>query len=231
MIRLFLALALILLPTLALAGPPTTGTYLSQDMGGAMYNGRFSESFLGGGPGQLGNTINAASFDGVTLGSQWSLSCVSIEAPPTLVSDSRDGSGTGSVIYTTQYDDGVFFLDGNGPWGDGSEDYTGVVFYFENTSTHQYILGNLAGVVSNVTIHGIFDGYGDCFDFALSNSATLGTSPSPMPANYPDFLDDSCNTGPTIGAWGTVPTIRLSILGSCAVTNETASFGTLKARW
>lgn len=228
--RLFLTLILVLVPTLALAGAPAAGTYTSQDIGGLMLNGRFSESFMGGGPGQIGNTINAVSFDGASLGTQWTLGCVSIAAPPTIVSDSRDGSGTGSVIYLTQYNDGNFFLDANGPWGDGSESYSGIVLTFENTSTHQYVQGNLVSVVSNVTIYGMFDGYADCMQFVISNSATLGTSPDPKPADYPDFLDDACGVGPTIGAWGTVPTITMTILG-CSVDNETSSFGTLKSRW
>jgi hypothetical protein len=230
MTRLFLTIILVLVPAIALAGAPAAGTYQSQDIGGLMLNGRFSESFVGGGPGQVGNTIHAQSFDGSFLGTQWSLSCVSIEAPPTLISDSRDGSGTGSVIYNTQYDDGFFFLDGDGPWGDGSEDYTGLVLTFENTSTHQYVLGNLVGVTSNVTIYGMFDGYADCMQFVISNSATLGTSPNPKPADYPDFMDQACGFGVPIGAWCTVPTITLTILG-CSVDNDTASFGALKARY
>lgn len=230
MTRLFLTMILVLVPTLALAGPPAAGTYQSQDIGGLMLNGRFSESFMGGGPGQVGNTINAESFDGANLGTQWTLGCVSIASPPTMISDSRDGSGTGSVIYITQYDGGTFSLDANGPWGDGSESYTGIVLTFENTSTHQYVLGNLVGVTSNVTVYGMFDGYAECMQFVLSNSATLGTSPDPKPAGYPDWLDDSCGVGPMIGAWGTVPTITLVIEG-CSVDNDTSSFGALKTHW
>jgi hypothetical protein len=228
--QLFLTMILVLVPTLALGGPPAAGTYLSQDIGGLMLNGRFSESYVGGSPGEIGNTIYAQSFDGSTLGTQWNLSCVSIAASPTLISDSRDVSGTGSVIYITQYDEGTFFLDSSGPWADGSESYTGIVLTFENTSTHQYVLGDLVAVTSNVTIYGMFDGYSDCMQFVLSNSATLGSSPDPKPADYPDFMDDFCGSGTQIGAWGVVPTITLTIQG-CSVDNDATSFGTLKTRW
>ena len=231
MTRLCLVLTLLLVPTIALAGAPATGTYTSTDIGGLMLNGRFSESFVGGGPGQLGNTIHAQSFNGAALGTEWSLSCVSIESDPVLQSDTRDGSGTGNVTYVTDYDDGVFFLDRTGPWGDGTEDYTGVIFTFQNTSTNQYVLGNLVGIVSNVTIYGMFDGYADCMEFVISNSATIGSYPTDLPADFPAYMDPNCGFTPQAGGWGTVPSITLTITGNCSVESETNSFGTLKSRW
>lgn len=231
MTRLFLVLTLLLVPTIALAGAPTDGVYTSADIGGLMLNGRFSEAFVGGGPGQLGNTIHAQSFDGATLGTQWDLGCVSIESAPTITGDTRDANGTGFVTYVTDYDDGTFSLDASGPWGDGSEDYTGAVFTFQNTSTHQYFENNLIGVVSNVIVYGIFDGYADCMEFVLSNSATIGSFPDALPAGFPAFMDPFCGFSPTVGAWGTVPTIRLTITGNCSVKSDEASFGTLKSRW
>lgn len=231
MTRLFLVITLLLIPALALAGPPTPGTYTSVDLGGLMLNGRFSESFVGGGPGQIGNTIFAQSFDGATLGTQWDLGCVSIEAAPDMISDTRDANGTGNVTYVTDYDDGTFFLGADGPWGDGTEDYTGTVFTFQNTSTHQYFENNLIGVVSNVTIYGIFDGYSDCLEFILSNSATVGSFPNNLPAGFPAYMDPFCGFTPAAGAWGTVPTIRLTVTGDCAVSTEPSSLGMLKGRW
>jgi hypothetical protein len=230
--RLLLVLAAILIPSVCLAGAPTTGTYLSTDVGGSMLVGRFSESFVTpAGPGQIGNTIHAQSYDGA-LGTQWSLGCVSIAQAPTMISDTRDLSGTGLVTYETVYDEGTFFLAGSGPWGDGSEDYTGVIFTFVNTSTHEYIGGQLTQVVSNVVISGIFDGYADCMDFIISNSFTVGTTPDAgAPADYPEFMDPNCGFTPMAGAWGVVPTIRLTIRGDCTVEETEASFGTLKSRW
>lgn len=231
MTRLFLVLTLLLVPTIALAGAPAAGTYTSTDIGGLMLNGRFSESFAGGGPGQIGNTIHAQSFDGANLGTQWDLGCVSIEADPTITGDTRDTNGTGNVTYVTDYDDGTFFLERNGPWGDGTEDYTGVIFTFQNTSTHQYFEHNLIAIVSNVTIYGMFDGYADCMEFVISNSATLGSYPADLPAGFPAYMDPFCGFTPQAGGWGTVPTITLTITGNCSVENETNSFGTLKSRW
>jgi hypothetical protein len=231
MTKLLFALTLLLVPTLVLAGQPTPGTYTSTDIGGLMLTGRFSESFVGGGPGQLGNTIHAQSFDGAVLGTQWSLSCVSIAAPPVVQSDTRDANGTGFVTYVTDYDEGEFVLEANGPWGDGSQDYTGVVVTFQNTSSHQYFENQLIAVVSNVNIFGTFDGFADCMEFVISNSATLGSAPDPKPADYPEFMDPSCGFPPLFGAWGDVPSITLTITGDCAVDGETSSFGTLKSRW
>lgn len=228
---LLLLLAAVLIPVASLAAAPATGTYNSTDLGGAMLTGRFSESFMGPGPGQIGNTIFAQSFDGA-LGGQWSLGCVSIGSAPTLVSDTRDLSGTGEVTWRTVYDGGTFFLDRSGPWGDGTEDYTGVIYTFINTSTHQYVAGTLVGVRSNVTISGIFDGYADCMDFIISNSATVGTTATgSLPMDYPAFMDPNCDFTPVDGAWGTVPTITMTITGNCSVAETESSFGTLKARW
>ena len=228
---LLVVLAAVLIPAVALAGQPAAGTYQSTDIGGTMLPGRFSESFMGPGPGQIDNTIHAQSYDGA-LGLQWSLGCVSIDQPPTMLSDTRDGTGTGVVTYRTVYDEGTFFLDRNGPWGDGTEDYTGVIFTFVNNSTHQYVNGQLVAVVSDVTISGMFDGYADCMDFIISNSATTGnTASGGAPADYPAFMDPNCGFTPPAGAWGTVPTITMTITGDCSVDESESSFGTLKSRW
>ena len=47
--------AVLLLAGAAFALPPAAGVYNSTDIGGAVFTGRFSESWVGG-PGQLGNT-------------------------------------------------------------------------------------------------------------------------------------------------------------------------------
>ncbi len=152
----------------ALATPPSVGNYTPDD-------GRFSESHYGG-EGQIGNTINAQSWDGSTLGLQWIVQCQSIVSSPTVVEDTRDEDGTGYIKYRTVYGGGTMWLDDNGPWGDGSEDYiadisdAGMVV----TSTHLYVLGTRTGVVSDITVQGVFTNYSNCFTYALSNAVILG---------------------------------------------------------
>ena len=221
---------LLVLPLTAFAGPPAYGLYLSNDIGGTMLTGRFSESFVGGGPGQLGNTIHAQSFDTINLGTQWRVECVTIQSPPTLVSDTVDGTGTGQRVYNTAYAGGTFWLAKNGPWGDNTVDYTGTVTSFVNVATYQFALGTLVGITSNVTMSGTFDDYPGIMEFAISNSATLGsTDSSAFPAGFPELRDDTCTPGVAAGAWGTVPSISLLI--QAAVADDEESFGAMKARF
>lgn len=228
-LSLFVLVCLLLVPVTVIAGPPVYGVYNSNDIGGTMLTGRFSESFVGGGPGQIGNTIHAQSFDTINLGTQWRVECPQIGSPPTVLSDTRV-NGTGDVIYSTVYTGGIFWLAKNGPWGDNVADYTGTITGFTNVATYQFVGGTLIGVRSNVTMTGNFDAYAGIMEFAISNSATFGdTSTQPFPAGFPQLRDQSCAAGPTQGAWGSVPSITLVI--QQAVANETTRFGVLKSRF
>lgn len=231
MSRVFLLvlLCLLLIPVAASAGPPVYGVYNSNDIGGSMLTGRFSESFVGGGPGQVGNTIHAQSFDTVNLGTQWRVECPQIGAPPTVLSDTRVG-GTGDVVYSTVYVGGTFWLAKNGPWGDNVADYTGTLVGFTNVATYQFLGGVLIGIRSNVTMSGTFDDYAGVMEFAISNSATFGdTSSQAFPAGFPELRDQACAAGPTDGGWGSVPNITLVIQE--VVANDASTFGVLKARF
>ena len=220
----------LLLAVPALAGAPATGTYYSWDLpGGSFDAGRFSESWVGS-SGQVGNTINAMSWDGAALGGEWVVSCPAIAATPTLILDSRDANGTGDMIYLTIYGGGSFWFSMNGPWGDGTEDYTGTLNTFNVTSTHQFINWVRTGIRSNITLSGGFDGYDNCMDYVISNAAFVGeTSVLPLPADYPPFMDSSCNSGPTTGGWGDTVQIELNIYGSCTIPNQEKTWGALKA--
>jgi len=214
----------------AFAGAPATGTYLSWDMPGGSFDvGRFSESWNGGG-GQIGNTVNAMSWDGATLGLEWVVSCPAIASSPTIIIDTRDVDGTGDIIYLTIYGGGSFWFSKDGPWGDGTEDYSGALNTFNVTSTHQYINNVRTGIRSNITLTGQFDGYDNCMEYVISNAAFTGeTSVMPLPAGYPPFIDSGCNAGPTTGGWGDTVQIELNIFGSCVVPIEEKTWGAVKA--
>lgn len=230
--KLLLSIGLMLAAVPVLAGAPQTGVYLSTDMGGQMLTGRFSESWVDpGSHGQVGNTLNAQSYDaGFGLGSQWKLYCASIAFPPSLVSDTRV-NGTGDVTYQTEYAGGLFWMSKNGPWGDGIEDYTGAIDVFRVTTTYMYVGGQVLGIRSNVTTSGSFDNYDDCFEYTINNTAFYGdTSMGPLPADFPPFMDSSCQTGTrTRGGWGSVTEIALRILGNCTVPTEDSTWGAVKA--
>lgn len=218
----------------ALAGPPQNGIYFSTDMGGQMLPGRFSESWVDpGSHGQVGNTLNAESYDPVFgLASQWRVYCASIAFPPSLIGDTRDANGTGEVTYQTEYTGGRFWMSKNGPWGDGSEDYTGVVGVFRISTTYMYVANQLLGIRSNVTTSGNFDGYDDCFEYTINNAAFYGDSDlvGPLPAGFPAYMDSSCQTGTrTRGGWGSVTEIALRIHGECTVPTQDSTWGAVKA--
>jgi hypothetical protein len=218
----------------AAANPPMNGTYLSTDLpGGTMLTGRFSESWVTTPPaqGKVGNTLHALSWDGTMLATEWKVWCASIGAPPVLISDTRDANGTGNVTYQTDYVGGYFWLSKNGPWGDGTEDYTGSLMSLRVEATYQFVMGNLLGIRSNVTMVGTFDGYDNCMEYVINNTAFTGsTDTSAMPAGYPPFMDTNCGTGTvTSGGWGTVSDIALQVLGSCTIRTEEKSWGAVKA--
>ncbi len=170
----------------AQAGAPVQGTYYSYDMPGGSFNtGRFSESWAGPGRhGAIGNTVNAQSWNGTALGTEWKLWCPSIQTPPVLVADTRDGNGTGDVTWRTVYSGGHFFLGEPGPWGD--EDYNGDLANFIVTTTYQFVFGDLLGIRSNVVSWGQIDGYTDCMEYEINNAAFFGTTDmGPLPADYP----------------------------------------------
>lgn len=232
--RWILAVSLLLLPALALAGPPVNGTYYSTDQGGSVLEGNFSESWVA--PefrsGQVGNAIHAQSWDGATLGTMWRLHCPAIAASPTLISDSRDGNGSGFVTWSTTYRDGTLWLGAMGPWGD--EDYMTDVLSMTVTSTHMYVENTLVDVTSNISIFGSFQAYTPCFEFVVTNAAINGNTDLGMtlPMSHPAFVEgDTCDPIPQTGAWGTVSDVTLTITGDCEVGTESRSWGALKARF
>jgi len=246
--RLALALIVVSILVCPVAGaqpcpailPPVNGTYLSPEFGGPVLTGRFAESWIGvGGPGQVGNTINAESWNGIMLGTQWRMWCPQIAAAPTLIADTRDGNGTGEVTWRTMYSGGRFWFVKTGPWSaDNLADFTGSVQSFVATTTYQYVFGQLLGIRSNIVTSGIFDQldpcWGEqCFDYTIDNAAFYGsTDTGAKPAGFPGFLDPNfCPDDQERlmrGGWGDVTHIALRITG-CVVPDEITTWGRIKA--
>lgn len=219
----------VLLVVPAFANPPQDGTYKSTDLGGSILLGRYSETWVGAKL-SVGNTVNQESWDGTTLATQWRWYCAYIASPPTLILDTVVG-GTGQKVWQVTYTNGMVWLDGNGPWGDGSEpSYTATIQDFEATVTEQYSGGLEVSTVKTVNATAQFMGYSDnCIVLALSNMAKYADGQT-LPADYPDFLDGSTctslgTTGP--GEWGDVDEITYSLLG-CTVPTQQKSWGAIK---
>jgi hypothetical protein len=228
LLSMILVLGFVAIP--AMGAPPVVGAYYSYDLPGGTFNaGRFSESWVDPGThGQIGNTVNAESWNGTALGTEWKLWCPSIQTPPVLVSDTRV-NGTGDVTYRTVYSGGHFFLGAVGPWGD--EDYTGDLNFFVITTTYMYVDNALLGIRSNVVSYGQIAGYTDCMEYEINNAAFFGTTDTgTKPADYPAFLDESCSEGVWIrGGWGSATQIAIRIRGECNVGVEPSTWGQIKA--
>lgn len=222
-------------PLLVLAGPPIDGTYLSTDLGGPVLLGRYSESWSApGGWLQQGNTVNKHSWDGAALGTQWELYCPRIGGPPVLISDTVDGNGNGFREWMVVYVSGDLFLDGNGPWGDGSEPYYHANLHaYREIQTFQYTNHQIVQSIANVSIQAGFRDFDEsCVTISILNQEELGnTDTASLPLNYPAFLEPiTCDPTRTLGSWGEVDEITLIITG-CTIPIEESTWGVIKSHY
>lgn len=230
-----IAIAALLAVTIAgpaFAASPTPGVFLSTDLGGAVLMGRGSQSWsapLNANQG-LGDVFNSQSWDGALLGTQWIMSCGVSPAAQTIV-DNRI-AGTGTVVFTTNFIGGTFWLSRTGPWGDGVNDWTGVLNTTQNIVTLQYVNFIPVQARANVNTSGYFTNTtSNCaLTFAISNGVGLGdTDGGPFPANYPALLDVGCGATRTFGSWGDIKDIALQI--DCVVPTEVSTWSAVKAQY
>ncbi|MGD9142087.1 MAG: hypothetical protein PVJ42_11155 [bacterium] len=207
-----------------LAGTPLDGTYKSLD--GDMANGRFSESWYGGGQGQIGNTVHSMSYDVTGAVNEWRIWCPSLAEAPVLIADNRDANGTGQVEYQSTYQGGYFWLTGTGPWGTGDAEYTGYFTIYIHNTTFIFFNNIPISYTTNAQMEGFFDGYCKCI-LVVANGASVGNGA--QPSDYPAFLESDCDedTGLT-GEWGTVADITMTIY-QCASAAEQSTWGTIKS--
>lgn len=198
---------------------------------GLLLGGRASEAWCGAGgepvaPGRPGNTLNAESWDGTNLGTQWKLwGMVSLGA--VLVSDTVNAFGNGTRTYQTSYDGGQFWLAGDGAWTTGDVELNGTASNFVVVTTITYVNHVPVGQNSNISFDGAFD---DCPEFtgcvmqwAISNAALVWNSGmgGDMPGDYPGFLCGA-QAGEVFDAC--CPTMSLD----CAIATVEASWSSLK---
>ncbi|MCK4548042.1 MAG: hypothetical protein KAW17_11450 [Candidatus Eisenbacteria sp.] len=210
----------------AYGGPPLDGIYTSA--GGDLLMGRYSESWAGGGAGQVGNTVHAQSWNGSVLGTQWGVSCTAVVSPPVLVEDLVSEFGNGHRTYRTEYQGGEFWLSGTGAWGNGDVEYGGDLLYYTQTTTIQFVAEEPVSQVTNVQLTGYFDGYGKCMQLTIANAAGEGSGEKED--GYPVFLVSGaeCVPDPSVGGeWGTVHSITLIVL-YCSTPAEDWTWGTIK---
>lgn len=206
------------------AHQPVPGSYQTQN--GTMIGGRASEAYCSGvGPGVPGNEQYALSWDGATLGAQWRLWGMAIDANGAVeTARSINSSGTGWIDYVTNYVGGYFWLSGSHLWGDGLGDFTGTITYYNVGTKVSYYAWEVVGVTSNITLRGAFDSCPYCFiDYSIANAMQVWrTGEGPMPANFPPFL-----CGASSGELYDVCCLTLNIM--CDPTAaESSTWGTIK---
>lgn len=201
---------------------PAPGTYSTTDE--TILGGRSSEAWCSGvGPGQVGNTENAQSWDPDTgeLGGQWKVWGMSIAAVPLCIYDGVNESGNGIMVWQTFYEGGQFELAA-GYFGPGSDPFDGVVYDFEVTATQTFVGGEMVGLSSNISFNGSFDDCPNCvLEYVITNAMLVWyTGAGPMPPDYPEFLCGAvageffdvccidavirCGTGVEESTWGAI---------------------------
>jgi hypothetical protein len=219
-----------LLAVSAQAGAPLVGTYTSE--AGQVSHGRHTESFANDGDFlTIGNAVNAASWDGATLGVQWSYSCPDISSTLLLVDLVNPVTGDGQKIYKKTFTGGTFTMNGAGEaWDGGDATYTGVMNFYSETTTIIYSGFQRVNAVTDITWSGYFNGPSyPCVQWA-ANGATLGDTSdgSPLPAGFPPFVNPTdCSLGRTNGIWWQDSDVTMTIF-NCAVPTEEATWGNIK---
>jgi hypothetical protein len=223
--------AVCLLAVSAQAGAPLVGTYTSE--AGQVSHGRHTESFANDGDFlTVGNAINAASWNGATLGVQWSYSCPDISSTLLVVDLVNPVTGDGQKIYKKTFTGGSFTMNGTGEaWFGGDATYTGTMNYYSETTTIIFAGFQRVNADTDIIWSGYFEGPGyPCVQWA-ANGATLGDTSdgSTLPAGFPPFVNPTdCSTGRTHGIWWQDSDVTMTIF-NCPVPNEESTWGGIKA--
>jgi len=231
--RTVTTLGILLTLVVALAAPaiatgPVPGTYHSIDLGGTVQLGRLTQSWAGLVSNGAGDVFNMRSWDGSVLGAQWYFQC-GFQGGAASVQDNRVG-GTGDVIRTNTFIGGNFFLDGTGPWSDGTKDLFGILGVTRIIVTERWVTGVLQESRMNIDTDGLFNGSHCTLTFVISNGLGEGnTNSGSLPADYPDFLDPNCQAGRFYGAWGSMSQITMRI--DCPVSGRKSTWGSLKSTY
>ena len=190
---------------------PFVGQYDSE-FTGEVLEGRWSESYPNGGPGQIGNTIHAASWDGALLATQWELSGPAIDANPVQIQNTVDANGDGLIVWFTTYDEGTLTLIDDGPWWNPAdspaEEYTVTVTSYSHTTQVTYRDGQAVAQSTIVDMRGDFvedPEYELSFMVATAIPAGEGDS---VPADYPAWIPSDASAG----QWGVAQKIQMEIV-------------------
>jgi hypothetical protein len=181
---------------------PNFGTF----EGPGMLDGRWTESFNGGGPSMPTNKLDGASWDGAVLGGQWTLAGVTLVSDQTIFDTGVLPGGMEMIQYLTVYSGGTVTLKSGGPWtGAGDGDYVVNVNNF-SLSTLVQKFGGSTQITGTVSMDGTFQA-NPAMKMTYLTAVTKidGGSPAAFPANYPALLWPQ-------GQWGSTSTTVMNII-------------------
>ena len=206
-----LTLCLVATPSQA---DPIPGTYKSDDLGGLVDQGRWTESYAGGGALLAGNVINAASWVDPNLGEQWIIS--------NLVSDGAVWDGSAGQWVTTYDTSGsTMLLKDTGPWWDPG-DSPGLTAYTVDLDGFRLDTeppDQQGDTTSLITAHGTLPQFSTplviyrvafLLAIAYEEAGNEGEHPG---AGYPPYLGFPPQTPPEdqLGHWGVIQGITMEI--------------------
>lgn len=216
------------------AGAPLPGAYDSVDLGGPVQIGRYTEGFdATGGALQAGTTLNASSWDGMALATQWHYWCAAEVSDGVVLISTVDSNGNGNRTYMKTFIGGYIWLSGTGPWANGDLDYPGTIISYVEFETVTYQSWVPIHAVTNVQASAKFDAYpNDCLTFYIGNGVREATTEigDPIPANYPGMLDLACDATRTNGAFWNFDAITLTVTG-CTNPVKEATWGNIKSMY
>ena len=196
--------------------------FMSEDLGGQIKEGHYSESYVGGGARQAGNVISAASWSDPDLGLQWIVSGPVVDS----VVDKGLDPITGLHLYEVEYDisgvsgvDVEMALKNGGPWWNPAD---APLTQYDVTITeyrHDVSVDPLGYATTYITLYGTipaFPGYAVEIFWATAAQEGEGQHPG---AAYPAYLPESWQGDD--GQWGLVQQITV------VLTPEPATLGLL----
>jgi hypothetical protein len=179
---------------------------------------------------RAGNVFHLQSWDGSTLGGQWSFACPILDTGWT-ISDSTDEEGNRHIVGINEFTTGIFTLDGSGPWGGGDpsysfeiSDYHEIIRVFGNDTSYTIlsIEGAGHGLLATETYHATIFLHA-LFRQEIDNTDNDGHHPTDFPA----IVNWLCEPGPQYGAWGGVTEIHFEITSIVPV--ESCTWGRVKS--
>ena len=191
------------------AASPIVGHYESGTLGGAVLDGRVTEGMAAAPLPSVGDELNAASWDGATLATQWEITGVKVSAVSAPLWNITLPTGDRTVGYRIDYAGGVMNLKTGGPWDADAVDYLVDVDHY--SVTLQLWFDSSAALVSAtsvVEVEGTFQAYPThelVFGLASGVYRGMGLAGS-EPADYPSFP-----AGFAGGAWGIVNNMQFDI--------------------